>query len=388
MLYFDYAATTPLDPNILKKMMPFFEKEYGNPSSFYEFGQRSKQAIDNSRQTVAKTLNCLAKEIIFTGSGTESNNLAIFGTAEAHQEKGKHIITSNIEHHSVLYPFQKLEKKGFKVTYLPVSKEGLINPEDLKKALTKETILVSIIYASNEIGTIQPIEEIGKIIREYKKDKSSPPFFHVDACQAVSALPIDVEQLNVDLLTLNAGKIYGPKGVGALYINKNVKITPQILGGGQEYGLRAGTENVAGIVGLAEALKIAEENKETEKKRLALLRDTLIDGVLKKIPRSHLNGSRKKRLPNNANFSFDGIEGETMLLCLDTKGVCASSSSACASGALHSSHVLRALGLSPEKAQGSLRLTLGKYTQKEDVEKILEILPPLIEELRKTSPLY
>lgn len=381
-VYMDYAATTFVKPEVLDEMMPFFTEKYGNPSSFYGISRETKMAIDKARGRVAKALNCDQNEVYFTGGGSEADNWAIKGIASAHRKKGNHIITTKVEHHAVLHTCEYLEKQGFEVTYLNVDKEGFIDLEELKNAITDKTILVSIMFANNEIGTIQPIKEIGEICRERKV------FFHTDAVQAVGNIPIDVKEMNIDLLSLAGHKIYGPKGIGALYIRKGVRIDNLIHGGGQERARRAGTENTASIVGLGKAIELATDNLEEHNKRLTILRDKLIDGLLK-VPHTRLNGPRgDKRLPGNANITFEFIEGESILLSLDFEGVCASSGSACTSGSLDPSHVLLAIGLPHELAHGSLRLTLGDGSTEEDVDYVLEVVPPIIERLRNMSPLW
>jgi cysteine desulfurase nifS len=378
----DYAATTYVKPEVLEEMMPFFTEKYGNPSSFYGISRKTKMAIDKARNRVAKALNCDLNEVYFTGGGSEADNWAIKGIASAHRKKGNHIITTKIEHHAVLHTCEYLEKQGFEVTYLNVDKEGFIDLEELKNAITDKTILVSIMFANNEIGTIQPIKEIGKICRERKV------FFHTDAVQAVGNIPIDVKEMNIDLLSLAGHKIYGPKGIGALYIRKGVRIDNLIHGGGQERARRAGTENTPSVVGLGKAIELATENLEEHNKKLVVLRDKLIDGLLK-VPHTRLNGPRgDKRLPGNVNITFEFIEGESILLSLDFEGVCASSGSACTSGSLDPSHVLLAIGLPHELAHGSLRLTLGDGSTEEDVDYVLDVVPPIIERLRNMSPLW
>ncbi|MGG7057474.1 cysteine desulfurase NifS [Clostridium tertium] len=381
-VYMDYAATTFVKPEVLDEMMPFFTEKYGNPSSFYGISRETKMAIDKARGRVAKALKCDQNEVYFTGGGSEADNWAIKGIASAHRKKGNHIITTKIEHHAVLHTCEYLEKQGFEVTYLNVDKEGFIDLEELKNAITDKTILVSIMFANNEIGTIQPVKEIGEICRERKV------LFHTDAVQAVGNIPIDVKEMNIDLLSLAGHKIYGPKGIGALYIRKGVRIDNLIHGGGQERARRAGTENTASIVGLGKAIELATDNLEEHNKRLTILRDKLIDGLLK-VPHTRLNGPRgDKRLPGNSNITFEFIEGESILLSLDFEGVCASSGSACTSGSLDPSHVLLAIGLPHELAHGSLRLTLGDGSTEEDVDYVLEVVPPIIERLRNMSPLW
>jgi cysteine desulfurase len=379
-IYLDYASTTYLDPRVLKSMKPYFEKNYGNPGSLHNLGLKAKFAIDNSRKTVAKILNCLPEEIIFTSGGTESINLAIKGVAFA-KIKG-HIITSKIEHPAVLETCIYLEKKGFKVTYLPVDKYGLVSVDELNKTISSETILVSIMSANNEIGTLEPIEEIGKLCRK------RGVLFHSDACQAGGVLNLDVKKLNVDLMTLNGSKLYGPKGTGILYCKKSLKLEPIIHGGGQEFGLRSGTENVSGIVGLAKALEIADAEKNAENKRLINLRDYFIKQAMKSVPKTFLNGHPTERLPNNANISFLDVEGESILLYLNELGIYVSTGSACSSHKLEISHVLDAIGLKHDAAHGSIRFTLGKRTTKKDLDYVVKVLPEIISSLRKLSPLH
>ena len=381
--YMDYSATTYVKPEVLDAMMPFFTEKFGNPSSFYGISRETKMAIDNARAQVAKAINCDPNEVYFTGGGSEADNWAIKGIATAHMKKGNHIITTKIEHHAVLHTCEFLEKFGFEVTYLDVNEEGFVDLKQLEEAITDKTILVSIMFANNEIGTIQPIKEIGALCREKKV------LFHTDAVQAVGSVPVDVKEMNIDLLSLAGHKLYGPKGIGALYIRKGVRIDNLIHGGGQERGRRAGTENIPGVVGLGKAIEIATENIEENRARLTVLRDKLIDGILERIPYARLNGPRgDKRLPGNSNISFEFIEGESILLSLDFEGICASSGSACTSGSLDPSHVLLAIGLPHEKAHGSLRTTLGAASTEEDVEKLLNELPPIIERLRNMSPLW
>jgi cysteine desulfurase len=377
-VYMDHAATTPVDERVLDAMKPFFDKKYGNASEPHAFGTEAKKAMDDARAKVAKLMNAKDHEIIFTSGGTESDNFAIKGIAFANPNK-KHIITSKIEHDAVLEACKWLEKLGYSITYLPVDKHGLVDPADVECSIKPETCLVSVMAANNEIGTIEPIGEIGKICRK------KGVLFHTDAVQAYGKIPIDVNRMNIDLLTVSSHKIYGPKGVGALYIKEGVKIEPLLHGGGHEYGFRSGTENVAGIVGLGAAAEIAEKEMKKEPARLTKLRDMLTKRALK-IENSHLNGHPTKRLPNNANFWFAFIEGESLIMFLDMNGVAASTGSACSSKSLEPSHVLMAIGLKPEEAHGSLRLTLGKENTKEDVNHVLEILPKTVERLRKISP--
>ena len=381
-IYFDHAATTPVNPEVLEAMIPFFTAKFGNPSTIYSYGRESKKYVEDARDKVAKALGAQSKEIFFTGSGTEADNWAIKGTAYANRKKGNHIITTSIEHHAVLHACNYLEKEGFEVTYLPVDKDGLVDPEQVREAIKPETILISIMYANNEIGTIQSISEIGQIAKE------KGILFHTDAVQAVGNIDVNVENLNVDLLSLAAHKFYGPKGVGALYIRRGTKITPFMHGGAQERGRRASTENVPGIVGLGKAIEMATVNLEENIKYVKGLRERIIDEVLSTIPYVRLNGHREKRLPGNVNFSFEFIEGESLLLSLDMVGISASSGSACTSGSLDPSHVLLAIGLPHEIAHGSLRLTLGDFNTEEEIDYVVENLVKIVDRLRQMSPLY
>jgi len=382
-IYLDHAATTPLHPEVLEAMMPYLTDLYGNPSSIHSFGRETRQAIDTARDTIAESLGASdASEIIFTGSGSEADNFAIKGTAFALKGKGNHIITSAIEHHAVLDTCKWLEKQGFRVTYLPVDFYGLVDPAQAAKAITNDTILMSVHYANNEIGTIEPIEELGEIAR------SKGILFHTDAVQAVGSLPLKLKDLPVDMVSFSAHKFYGPKGVGGLYLRKGIRPVSLIHGGAQERNRRAGTENVAGIVGMAEALKRATHDMEARNTRIAELRDHLIQGVFNQIDHVRLNGHPSRRLPGNTSFCFQYIEGESLLLNLDLQGIAGSSGSACTSGSLEPSHVLLALGLSHEIAHGSLRLTLGSATTKEDIDYVLSVLPGIVAKLRDMSPLY
>ncbi len=381
-IYFDNAATTKPRKEVIDKMLPFITENYGNPSSIYKIARENKTAVDEARDNLAKAINAKANEIYFTAGGSESDNWALKGVADSCSDKGRHIITTAIEHHAILHTCEFLESKGFEVTYLPVDEYGIISIDDLKNAIRDDTILISVMFANNEIGSVQPIKEIGSIARE------KGIVFHTDAVQALGHVPIDVEEMNIDLLSASGHKLYGPKGIGMLYIRKGIKIKPLIHGGAQERNRRAGTENVPGIVGFGEAVKLASAELEQESKRLAALRDKLIDGILSSIPHSRLNGHPQKRLPGNVNISFEFIEGESMLLLLDMKGICASSGSACTSGSLDPSHVLLAIGLPHEKAHGSLRLTLGHFNTEEEVDVILKELPPIVSRLREMSPLY
>lgn len=381
-IYADNAATTKLSPKVLEQMMPYLTEYYGNPSSLYSVGGQAKKAVETARQDIAQCLNALPNEIYFTSGGSESDNWAIKGVAHALAKKGKkHIVTSAFEHHAVLHTCLALEKEGFEVTYLDVHSDGLVRPAELEAALREDTALVTIMYANNEIGTIQPIPEIGAICKKHGV------LFHTDAVQAVGNVPIDVKGQNIDLLSLTAHKLHGPKGCGALYIRRGVR--PEILidGGAQERGQRAGTENVAGIVGLAAAMKEALATMDERSARITKMRNRLIDGLLK-IERSRLNGDRDKRLAGNLNMCFEGIEGESLLLKLDLKGICASSGSACTSGSLDPSHVLLSIGLPHEIAHGSMRLSFSDDTSEEDIDYILETVPPIVEYLRSISPLW
>jgi cysteine desulfurase len=375
IIYLDHAATTALDRRVLDAMLPYLTSEYGNASSIYTLGRHAMQAIDSSREQVADLLNCRPTEIAFTGGGSESDNLALKGIAFAARKKGNHIITSSIEHHAVLHTCEYLERFGFHTTCLPVDRYGRVDPGDVARAITDQTILVSVMYANNEVGTIQPVTDIGRMCRARKIP------FHIDAVQAGGALPLDVTALNADLLSLSAHKFYGPKGVGILYVRQGMRILPQLQGGSQERGRRAGTENVAGIVGATAALKLAYDELPQVTPRLTAMRDRLIDGILT-IPDSYLTGHPAERLPNNASFCFEGIEGESILLSLDLQGIAASTGSACTSGSADPSHVLLAMGYPVELAHGSLRLTLGKDNTDEDVETVLSVLPGIIEKLR------
>jgi cysteine desulfurase len=378
LVYMDHSATTAVDPAVTEAMLPYFSEKYGNPSSLYSIGRQSRKAVEEARQKVADLIGAKKEEIIFTGSGTESDNLAIKGIALKNRNRGDHIITSSIEHHAVLHTCKYLEKNGFKVTYLPVSKEGLVDPDDVEKAITPQTILITIMHANNEIGTIQPIEEIGRIAKE----KNIP--FHTDAVQTVGKIPLNVDALGVSLLSMSAHKLYGPKGMGALYLRKGTLVEPQMHGGGHERNIRSSTENVPGIVGFGKACELAKSHLPDEA-NLATLRDSLIKGVLE-INDSYLNGHPTKRLPGNANFRFSYIEGESMILNLDMKGVAASTGSACSSTSLEPSHVLLAIGLRPEESHGSLRFTLGRENTQEDVDHVISILPEIVNKLRMMSP--
>ena len=375
-IYLDHAATTPVAKEVIEAMQPFLREEYGNASSLHSFGREAKKALENARKTIAKKVNASDHKLIFTSGGTESNNFAIKGIAFANRKKGKHIITSEIEHDCVLNSCRWLEKQGFEVTYLPVDREGFISLDDLEEAIRKDTILVSIMHANNEIGTIEPITEIGKICSEHDV------YFHTDACQSFTKVPINLKKQNIDLLTINAHKIYGPKGVGALFVRNGIKIDPLAHGGGHEFGLRSGTENVPGIVGFAKATEIT---KEKDVEHMTKLRDMLIKNALE-IEDSWLNGPRKQRLCNNANFSFKYIEGESLILYLDVKGIATSTGSACSSKSLEPSHVLTAIGLKPEEAHGSIRMTVGKENTEDEMKYTIKVLKESVESLRKISP--
>ena len=375
----DYAATTPVDPRVVKAMLPYFSKKFGNTMSLHFFGREAKKALENSRELIAGLINAQPQEIIFTSSATEANNQALKGLAFANRKKGKHIIVSRIEHHCILESVHWLEKIGFEVTYLPVDKYGLVDLGELERAIRKDTILVSIMHANNEIGTIEPIEEIGKICSEHGV------YFHTDAAQTYGKIPIDVKKMNIDLLTASSHKMYGPKGAACLFIREGTKIEPLLHGGGHEFGLRSSTVNVASIVGFAEAARICKKLMKREAEKQTKLRDKLIKGVLK-IENSHLNGHPKKRLPNNANFWFAFIEGESLVMQLDLQGIAASTGSACSTESLEPSHVLLAIGLKPWQAHGSLRLSIGRWTTREEVNYVLKVLPQAVEKLRKISP--
>jgi cysteine desulfurase len=379
LIYLDTSASTPLDPEVYKEMHKYFHLEYGNAGSMHSKGLMASHALNLSRNKVAVILNCQPREIIFTGSGTESINFAIKGVASKYKAKGNHIITSNIEHHAVLDTLEYLEKKDFKVTYIPVEKNGIVDPKKIEKAITKETILITIMYSNNEIGTIQPIKEISELTKNHNI------IFHTDACQSGNSEELDIEELGVDLMSLNGSKIYGPKGIGCLYKKDEIKLEPLIHGGGQEFNLRSGTENIPSIVGFAKALEIAQKNKEGYTKKLTKLRDYLIENLLI-IENTLLNGDTKERLPNNANITFLNIEGEAILLKLDKEGICASSGSACTSKSLDPSHVILALGRPYEAAHGSIRFSLSKYTTKEGIDKLIKVMPKIVKELRGMSP--
>lgn len=380
-VYLDNAATTALSQKVLEKMMPYLTDIYGNASSPHSFGQTARIGVEHAREQVARAINADPSEIVFTGCGTESDNTVLFGVAERYAKKGDHIITTNVEHHAILHSCAALEKKGIKVTYLPVDKDGLVTPEQVRDAITDKTILVSVMFANNEVGTIMPIPEIAAVCHE------KGVLFHTDAVQAAGHIPIDVKAMGIDMLSISGHKFHGPKGVGVLYERKGIRLPSYIIGGEQEKGRRAGTENVAGIVGLGEALELAVTNMSETSARMTRMRDRLIEGIEATIPEVKLNGHRTKRLPNNVNFSIKYIEGESILLMLDMAGIAASSGSACTSGSLDPSHVLLALGLTHEVAHGSVRMTLGDDTTDEDIDYVLETLPKVAHRLRAMSPI-
>lgn len=376
-VYLDHAATTPVDRRVLDAMEPYFSREFGNASSVCHRGQQARLALEGARKSAARIIRASPGEIVFTSGGTESDNMAILGAAAA--GNGDHIVTTRIEHHAVLESCEYLRSQGFKVTYLDVDRDGMVDPDDVREAITDRTALVSVMHANNEIGTIEPVREIGRICRK------SGVCFHTDAVQSLGKVPVDVKSMKIDLLSASSHKVYGPKGVGMLYVRKGVGLRPLVHGGKHEWGMRAGTENVAGIVGFARACEIARESMKDEAGRLARLRERLVSGVLR-IPESHLNGHPVKRLPGNANFRFGGIEGEALVLSLDAVGIEASTASACSNRELKPSHVLTSIGLSPEDAHGSLRLTLGRHTTEEDIDYVLEKLPESVRRLRGISP--
>ena len=381
-IYLDYAATTPVHPEVVKAMSPYFQEIFGNPSSMHSCAQEAKAAVESARAKLAGFIGARPEEIVFTSGGTESDNFAVKGVAYANEERGNHIITSAVEHHAVLEPCHFLEKRGFKVTYLPVDRYGMVDPDEVKKAITPKTILVSLMHASNEVGTIQPIAEIGKITR------NAGIYLHSDAVQTFAHIPIDVNQLNIDLLSLSGHKLYGPKGVGAIFIRKGTKMVPFMHGGGQEEGRRGSTYNVPGIVGLGKAIEIAEKEMSEEAERLTRYRDHLIKSLQQKIEFIHLNGHPERRLPNNVSVGIDFVEGEASLMSLDFEGICVSTGSACSSESLEPSHVLTAMQIPAEQARCSLRFTLGKWTTEAEIERVLSVLPEIVRKLRAVSPLY
>lgn len=381
-IYFDHSATTPIDPAVIQAMRPFFSETFGNASSIHNFGQAALTAVDEAREKVAEFLGGKTNEVIFTSGATESDNLVILGLAKP----GEHIITSKIEHPAILEPCREMEKRGVAVTYLPVTEKGLVSIEDLKQVIKANTRLVSIMYVNNEIGTIQPIAEIGELIKELNKSRKEKIYFHTDAVQAANYCEMNASKLGVDLMSLSGHKIYGPKGIGALYKKANLPIKPIQFGGHQEQGLRPGTFNVPGIVGFGRAIELIGQDRQSNGK-IKELRDYLIQEVIKNIPKAQVNGDLKNRVPANAHFSFYGVEGESLLLLLDQRGIAVSTGSACSSGSLEPSHVLMALGLDPLLAHGSLRITLGKFNTKDEVDYLIEVLPGIVEKLRKMSPL-
>ncbi len=383
MIYLDNAATTKMKDSVVEAMKPYFTEIFGNASSTYtSAGQAARKALIQSRETVARCIGAQPSELFFTSGGSEADNWAIKGVALRNKNKGNHIITTTVEHHAVLHTCEFLEKQGFRVTYVPVDEYGMVNPDDIAKEITEETVLVSVMFANNEIGTINPIAKIGKLCRE------KGVYFHTDAVQATGAVPIDVNEMNIDLLSMSAHKFHGPKGVGALYIRKGVKIENLIHGGAQESGRRATTENVAGVVGMAQALKEACDNMQEKTQKLVYLRDKLIDNILKTIPYTRLNGHREERLPNNTSFCFRYIEGESLLLSLDMMGYVVSSGSACTSGSLDPSHVLLGIGLPHEIAHGSMRVSLSEFTTEEEIDSFIKAVGPIVQRLRDMSPLY
>jgi len=382
VIYLDHASTTPADPEVVAAMLPWYTEGFGNPSTVYSLGLTSAQAVQTARETIAGIIGAEPEEIYFTSGGTESDNWAILGTADAHQKKGRHLITSAIEHHAVLETMEYLEKRGYEVTRVPVDGSGLVDPDDVRRAIRPETTLVSIMHANNEVGTIEPIAEIGKVTRE------AGVLFHVDAVQTAGKLPLDVRELGVDMLSMSAHKFYGPKGVGLMYLRKRTRISPHLHGGGQEKGRRAGTHNVPGIVGMAKALELASSRMSEDAVREAALRDRLWSGLQASIDAIYLNGDLVRRLPNNLNVRLDGIEGESMILMLDMEGICVSSGSACTTGSLEPSHVLLAMGIPKEHAHGSLRVTLGRSTTAEDIDFFLKVFPPIVSRLREMSPIW
>ncbi len=380
-VYLDHSATTPVRAEVLSAMMPFFADQFGNASSIHRWGAEARRAVEYARENVASLIGADPAEIIFTAGGTEADNLAIKGAALGNRAKGNHIITTAVEHHAVMHTCESLQKAGFRVTFLPVDKFGMVDPQAVESALSPDTVLISVIHGQNEVGTIQPVEVIGKIAREHGV------LFHSDAVQSAGKIPVDVESMHADLLTLSSHKIYGPKGVGALYVRRKVRLLPQSTGGAQERGLRAGTENVAGIVGFGEACHLARAELAEESSRLTHLRNKLIRGILDRIPDTELNGHPEQRLPNNVNMSIKYVEGESLLLNLDLLGIGASSGSACTSGSLEPSHVLLAMGIPHETAHGSLRMTLGRSNREEDMDYVIEMLPGIVKKLRMMSPL-
>jgi cysteine desulfurase len=391
LVYLDHAATTPMHPEVKEAMEPFCDKYFANPSGLYSIGREVNGELNSARRSVAEIMHAMPDNIIFTGGGTESDNMAILGVARKNKKQGNHIITTKIEHHAVLHPCKQLEKEGFEITYLDVDSQGFVSPKKLKESIRPDTILISVMYANNEIGTVEPIADIGREILKYRKEnKTEYPYFHTDACQAAGVLDLDVEKLHVDLMTINGSKIYGPKGVGVLYKRRGIQIEPLTFGGGQEFGMRNGTENIAGIIGLAKALEMSQANRNDENMRLVDLRNYFYEQLQKEIPKIKLNGpdlgNELVRLPNNLNVTFMDIEGEAMLLYLDEYGIVCSTGSACTSMSLDASHVLTSCGMPYEYAHGSLRFSLGKGTTKDDIDYIMKYLPSIVERLREISP--
>ncbi len=387
LIYMDYAATTPVRPEVVRAMLPYFSENFGNPSSIYELAQESRGAVDRARRTIARALGCRASEVVFTSGGTEADNAAIKGVATALRNIGNHVITSSIEHHAVLHACHQLEQFGFEVTYLPVDEDGLVDPDEVAEAINDRTVLVSVMLANNEIGTIEPVAEIAAAVQREAGRIGRKICVHTDAVQAVGAVDVNVQDLGVDLLSLSGHKLYGPKGIGALYIKRGTPFEPLILGGGQERERRSGTENVPSIVGLAEAMRLAEVERPEVTPRLTKLRDKIISSIEERIPNAKLNGHPAVRLPNNVNVSFENVEGEPILLGLDFAGICASSGSACSSASLEPSHVLTAIGLPADLAQGSLRITIGRDTTDDDVDYMIETLTDLVGRLRSMPSL-
>jgi cysteine desulfurase len=380
-VYLDYAATTPPHPKVIEAMLPFFSEVWGNPSSIHACGQEARSAVEEAREKVAGLIGANGDEIFFTSGGTEADNWALKGITSANHKRGNHIITSSVEHHAILETCKHLEEQGFSVTFLPVDHYGMVDPDNVKKAITPKTVLISIMHANNEVGSIQPIAQIGKIA------KAAGIYFHADAVQTIGHIPVDVNKLRVDMLSISAHKLYGPKGIGALYIRAGTKIEPLLQGGGQEKKMRSGTENVPGIVGFGKAVELAQEEMDEEARRISKLRDTLVKNILEKIDHTRLNGHPTKRLPNNANVSLEFVEGEAVCLNLDLAGICAATGSACTSESMEASHVLLAMGLGPELARSSLRFSFGKWSTEEDVDYVLEKLPAIVSRLRSISPL-
>ena len=382
VIYLDHASTTPADPEVVAVMSPWFTEEFGNPSTVYSLGLNAAKAVQDSRESIAQSIGAQPEEIYFTSGGTEADNWAILGTAEAQQKKGRHLITSSIEHHAVLEGMEYLEKHGCEITRVPVDSGGLVDPDEVRRAIRPDTVLVSIMHANNEVGTIEPVAEIGKITRE------AGVLFHVDAVQTAGKIPLDVDELGVDVLSMSAHKFYGPKGIGLMYLRRRTRITPLFHGGGQEKGRRAGTHNVPGIVGMAKALELAGTRMADDAVREAALRDRLWASLEADIESIYLNGSMVHRLPGNLNVRLDGIEGESMILMLDMEGICVSSGSACTTGSLEPSHVLLGLGIPAEHAHGSLRVTLGRSTTAEDIDHFIKVFPPIVARLREMSPIW